>query len=582
MLNLSLFRRGVKALGALSAGFALLLGLVVANSAVAEPRIALVIGNSAYQGDLPALPNPANDARLMAQTLKSIGFDVVEAEDASKDKMIEAIGQFRDKLLAAGNSATGLFFYAGHGLQVAGENYLIPVDAKIQAEKDVDLASVSANTVMKQMEFAQPAVNIIILDACRNNPLGDGARSMSRGLAKIETAPRGSFIAYSTAPGMTAADGDGVNSPYTKALAETITQPGLSIADVFQEVRTKVLASTGNEQTPWDSSSLTGRFYFKAPDATQNASVTPPAPATSAEEVKFKNEKAYWDTVKDSDDPDQIQLYLAKYPQGYFVEVANAKLEDLKGGTKVASAEPASDARESIQAPKAAPAAAPTTQIAIIGMPDQTIYASTSGASVRAAPSTEAAVLSKLSKNEEVIANGETKDGKWWRVRVGDTDAYISKKVASTQPVAPSNTAQAAQPQPAQPAQAQTLGAEAFEPVGAPQPAAAQNQGNDLAAQFVQGVAQQMGLPVNVPQIPAQQTQQQQLASSLAYNEKIETITLRAGAMIFDSAGGQPIYQSKQGGALLATARSVDGRWYRVSLPTGAGTGYVAQQWVVK
>src|SRR4051812_25122252 len=263
--------------GAFSAGLAILMGLAIAGAAEAEPRVALVIGNSAYQGDLPALPNPANDARLMAKTLKSIGFDVVEAEDASQDQMKQAIAAFSDKLTAAGKDGTGLFFYAGHGLQVAGENYLIPIDAKIKSERDVDLVSVSAGTVMKQMEFAESAVNIIILDACRNNPLGGDARGLSRGLAKIETAPRGSFIAYSTAPGSTAADGDGANSPYTTALAETITEPGLSIADVFQEVRTKVLASTGNEQTPWDSSSLTGRFYFKAPDAT--ASVVPP-PAT--------------------------------------------------------------------------------------------------------------------------------------------------------------------------------------------------------------------------------------------------------------------------------------------------------------
>ncbi len=237
-MDLSLSRRGVKALGALSAGFALLLGLLVSGPAFAEPRVALVIGNSAYSGDMPALPNPANDAKLMTQTLKSVGFDVVSAVDATQDEMKKAIAEFSDKLAAAGKEGTGLFFYAGHGLQVAGENYLIPIDAKIKSERDVDLVSVSAGTVLKQMEFAESAVNIVILDACRNNPLGDGGRSLGRGLAKIETAPRGTFIAYSTAPGSTAADGDGVNSPYTTALAETIAEPGLSIADVFQEVRT--------------------------------------------------------------------------------------------------------------------------------------------------------------------------------------------------------------------------------------------------------------------------------------------------------------------------------------------------------
>src|SRR5581483_11030187 len=133
---------------------AALLGvLALAQGAAAEPRVALVIGNSAYKGDLPALPNPANDARLMAQTLKSVGFDVVEAENASQADMKRAIAEFSDKLSAAGAQGTGLFFYAGHGVQVAGENYLIPVDAVINKEADVDLAAVSATTVMKQMDF---------------------------------------------------------------------------------------------------------------------------------------------------------------------------------------------------------------------------------------------------------------------------------------------------------------------------------------------------------------------------------------------------------------------------------------------
>ncbi len=280
-MKLSICRRGVKALGALSAGCALAVGLLLAYPAQAEPRVALVIGNSAYQGGLPALPNPANDAKLMAKTLKSVGFDVVEAEDAGADEIKQAIAAFSKKLAAAGSEGTGLFFYAGHGVQVAGENYLIPIDAKLEREADVALEAVAASTVLQQMDFAGSAVNIIILDACRNNPLPSSARSASRGLAEIKATPRGSFIAYSTAPGSTAADGDGANSPYTTALAETITQPGLSIADVFQEVRTKVLASTGNTQTPWDSSSLTGRFYFKPPEAGQVAALTPP-PATPA------------------------------------------------------------------------------------------------------------------------------------------------------------------------------------------------------------------------------------------------------------------------------------------------------------
>ena len=582
MMRLSLSRRGVKALGALGAGFAFM--LMLAGAASAEPRVALVIGNSAYKGDLPALPNPANDAKLMAATLKSVGFDVVEAEDASQDEMKKAIAAFSEKLTAAGAEGTGIFFYAGHGVQVAGENYLIPVDAKIKREAEVDLVAVSASTVLKQMEFANSAVNIIILDACRNNPLGDGARSMSRGLAKIETAPRGSFIAYSTAPGSTAADGDGINSPYTKALAETITEPGLSIADVFQEVRTKVLASTGNAQTPWDSSSLTGRFYFKAPDPSQTASVTP-APATSAEEEALKTEKTYWDSVKDSGDPEDIQLYLKKYPNGYFVDLANAKLDELKGGTQTASAQTAPDARQSIQP---AQAATPATQVAIIAMPAQKIYASTSGAQVRVAPSKSAEVLSKLRTNEEITATGETKDGKWWRVQVGDSEGYLSKSVAAAQPVA---SASAQQPQATQTAQLQPTDADAARGLemmggadagGAPAPTPAIN-GADAQAVGQLASAAQSG---NLGQLASglgnlfgngPSAQQQAAAPQVLFQPLNKTVTVRKGAQI----RANPVYNAAaiaqvklDNYKLQATGRTANNLWWEVLLPNGQ-TGYV-------
>jgi uncharacterized protein YgiM (DUF1202 family) len=585
MQHLSLSRRGVKALGALSAALALMLALAAANPAVAEPRVALVIGNSAYQGDLPALPNPANDAKLMARTLKSVGFDVVEAEDASQDQMKKAIAEFSDKLAAAGSEGTGLFFYAGHGLQVAGENYLIPVDAKIKTERDVDLVAVSASTVLKQMDFAGSAVNIVILDACRNNPLPSSARSMGRGLAEIKTTARGSFLAYSTAPGSTAADGDGINSPYTKALAETITEPGLSISDVFQEVRTKVLASTGNQQTPWDSSSLTGRFYFKAPDPTQTAAVPPPPAAGSDAEMKLKTEKTYWDSVKDSGDPEDIQLYLTKYPNGYFVDLANAKLEELKGGTQVASAEMgnvSTVSRDSVADPSKLQAQEPAAQPTALSFiaQSQTVYAK-SGGQVRSEPAANASLMSKLQTNTEVTATGISSDGKWWRVALADgRTGYMHKTVVSEQPIQTASAAPAQPAQPAQPASVQTLGPDAFEPASAPQQQApATSQGAEVGQALLSGVASQFG--INIPQVPGQQQQPQQMASALSFNPINETIKVRAGAQVYDAAGGNPIYSLKQGGPLLAIARSSDGRWYQVSLSNGA-QGYVPRQSVVK
>jgi len=259
----------------------LLAVVAMAGPAAAEPRVALVIGNSNYSGDLPKLPNPANDAALMAATLKKLGFDVVQVGNADLNQMKKALADFGTRLAAEGPQAVGLFYYAGHGLQIAGENYLIPVDAKIKAANEVDMEAVSATLVLKQLNFAGNALNIIILDACRNNPLSRGMRSADQGLARMD-APMGTFIAYSTAPGSTAADGTGKNSPYTLALSKAMQKPGIAIEEAFRDARVDVLAATGNQQIPWESSSLTGAFEF-APGAktaeTQTAAAAPaPAP----------------------------------------------------------------------------------------------------------------------------------------------------------------------------------------------------------------------------------------------------------------------------------------------------------------
>jgi len=598
-----------KVLAALCATLLCVLALAV-HPAAAEPRVALVIGNSAYKGDLPALPNPANDAKLMAQSLKNVGFDVVEAENASQADMKRAIAEFSDKLSAAGAQGTGLFFYAGHGVQVAGENYLIPVDAVINKEADVDLAAVSATTVMKQMDFAGSAVNIIILDACRNNPLSSGTRGMSRGLAEITSTPRGSFIAYSTAPGSTAADGDGVNSPYTKALSETIQEPGLSISDVFQEVRTKVLAATGNQQTPWDSSSLTGRFYFK-PGEAQVASLTPPSqpqvtqpttPSTGSVvgDEKLAYEKEFWDSVKDSGDPDAIQLYLNKYPEGYFVDAANAKLADLKS-TKTASVTPAQQPtspstngqidHSDTQQPQEA--AAPV--VAMIAL-NQTVYAKRDGR-MRASPDGKAALVTSFPPNTELTATGRTSDGKWWRIALGDGQVgYMHQSVIAEQPF---QTASAPQAQPAAVAPQQPAAAadsssivlmDGGQPTQSNNPnvgvSPAQAQQLVSAAQNPQGVGAQVlnGLfgaagqmfSGNGQQIPTPSNNDNRIAFA-AYNH---AIMVRGGAIILDSAGnGTPIAQVLEPRQMQASARTSNGSWYQVVLPNG-NLGYLAGNWV--
>ena len=225
------------------------------------PRLALLIGNSNYGAALGSLPNPVNDAATMTQALRSVGFDVETVTNADQKTIKRAIARFGERLRAAGPGSTGLFFYAGHGIQSRGTNYLIPVGATIQAEADVDLESVAADTVLLQMEEAGSSTNIVILDACRNMPLSRSFRSGTRGLARME-APNGSFVAYSTAPGSVAADGDGKNSPFVTALAQQIRKKGQPIEVVFRDVRRMVLESTGGKQTPWDSSSLISPFYF--------------------------------------------------------------------------------------------------------------------------------------------------------------------------------------------------------------------------------------------------------------------------------------------------------------------------------
>lgn len=231
------------------------------SSAFAEKgRVALVIGNSAYQHTSP-LDNPKNDALVMTKVLKELGFEVISSLDLSQNDMKRAIKTFAQKLEAGGRGTVGLFYYAGHGVQVGGRNYLIPVSAKISSAVDVEIESIDLEVVTNAMNVAGNGFNVVVLDACRDNPFKSSTRSLSRGLARIN-APKGSLIAYATSPGDVAADGEGENSPYTAALVKTMQEPGLTIERVFKRVRLQVHEETKETQTPWESSSLTGDFYF--------------------------------------------------------------------------------------------------------------------------------------------------------------------------------------------------------------------------------------------------------------------------------------------------------------------------------
>ena len=319
-------RPGRQVAGPVAAIVAIGLAVVLAlgRPAAAEQRVALVIGNASY-ATVPALSNPANDAALMASTLGDVGFDVVTARDADRDEMAAAIREFGTRLRAAGPEAIGLFYYAGHGVQANGVNYLIPVDAPIGNEADLETAAVSAQWVMSQMAYAGNALNIVILDACRNNPFAGGFRALGRGLARMD-APSGALVAYAAAPGQTAADGSGTNSPYTAALAEAMRTPGLDIEGVFKRVRVAVESATGRAQTPWEESSLKGDFFFVPP----TGAAGPADSATSAHDQAV--DLAFWDSIKGSTNPANFEAYLQQFPNGAFTRLARVRLAELSGG----------------------------------------------------------------------------------------------------------------------------------------------------------------------------------------------------------------------------------------------------------
>jgi hypothetical protein len=246
-------------------------GMGLASGAAAEKRVALVIGNSRYES--APLRNPVNDANLVAATLREIGFDVVSRTDANLREMQLAVREFSRKIQ---NGAVGLFYYAGHGMQTGGRNFLIPIGAQIEAEGDVVLEALDLNNVLEQMGMAQNRLNIVILDACRNNPFTRSFRSGAQGLAQVN-APAGTFIAYATAPGQTASDGKGQNGLYTQELLANLRTPGLPIEEVFKRVRVQVKQQSGGVQIPWDASSLEGSFYFVpgAPGAATAAAAPP-------------------------------------------------------------------------------------------------------------------------------------------------------------------------------------------------------------------------------------------------------------------------------------------------------------------
>jgi len=242
---------------------------------VAEARTALVIGNGSYLS--APLRNPVQDARAISEALTRCGFRVTTLENTTRERMVKALRDFGQTIQGGG---VGLFYFAGHGMQVKGKNYLVPVDADLGSEDEVAFSTLDADAVLAKMETARNRLNILILDACRNNPFGRSFRSSSQGLAQMD-APAGSYIAFATSPGRTAADGTGSHGLYTEYLLGQLTTPGLKVEDVFKRVRAGVMRDSKEQQVPWESSSITGDFFF-LPGLPEAAEAVAPPPDRAA------------------------------------------------------------------------------------------------------------------------------------------------------------------------------------------------------------------------------------------------------------------------------------------------------------
>jgi len=324
-----------------ASGVLLCFQMAASHAAFAQKRVALVIGQSAYRAVVP-LANPANDARKMTELLGNAGFEVTEAPDLTQSDMHHAVSNFAAKVTASGPETVALVFYAGHGLQIDGENYLVPVDVDPKREADVPLQAVRLNDVLNTLGALPTRMRIFMLDACRNNPFPDIKTTAGHGLAIVDTkaGAAGSFISYSTSPGAVAEDGSGSNSPYTTALLSVAREPNLPIEEAFKRVRVAVNQATEGRQIPWESSSLTTEFKFfsgdqgsgQAPSGqAQSAAARKPSAARSVDdwrkELKGKDPKIAYDLVIADDSVPAYEAFVALFAQPPFNMRVRVQLE---------------------------------------------------------------------------------------------------------------------------------------------------------------------------------------------------------------------------------------------------------------
>ena len=307
-----------------------------------EHRVALIIGNASYR-DSP-LKNPVNDARAMRDKLKSMGFEIVYFENLQTRQVGSALREFRNAIRPG---SVALFFYAGHGLQVRGENYLPTVDAELSSEEDVPNQSLSLSAVLNTMEDSKANVNLVLLDACRNNPYARNFRSAPRGLARVQ-APSGTLIHYATRPGSVAEDGSGSHGTYTEALLTLIDEKGVPIETSLKRVTIRVRDATKGKQEPWMEGSLTGDFYF----------IVNGTPQITVQPVPGTADAAAWQAADSIASAAAYQAYLVEYPSGLYAAAARIKLASLKAPAVAAAIPAANPATFTTPPPSAATAPA--------------------------------------------------------------------------------------------------------------------------------------------------------------------------------------------------------------------------------
>lgn len=309
------------------------------SAAKADRRVAFVVGNGSYK-NVAQLPNPPIDAKAMAATLRNVGFEVIEGSNLTRDQMTEKLLDFGRK---AQGSDVAVFYYAGHGIAVSGSNYLLPVDADIKSEMDVKLGAAINIDLTLEQTMGDAKVKLVFLDACRDNPFAAKIKSNSAtrsvnvqsGLAEMKSG-EGTLIAFATGPGQTALDGqEGNNSPFTRALIDNITKPGVEIQQAMTSVRAQVNEETHKGQLPWGHTNLIGAVYLnQAPTTTQVANAAPTAAGTvpAASGSNDGVELEYWRSVKESNKPEELNAYLSAYPNGQFKALALARLAAIKSG----------------------------------------------------------------------------------------------------------------------------------------------------------------------------------------------------------------------------------------------------------